>query len=508
MPGLGGGLARALGSDNVSVTSKVKNPAIQATIDRALSNYSKYTGGEQTALSDYISKYLGQQGQFEKNVGQESSAIGQFYTGDMANKLAQLRSQREGAVNATADVGVKQALASVDRSRLGEQGGSSSYDQRLAAGAVLPIRTQAALDTANQARSDLGYVTQNQLGLVGQRENLSNALAEYGLAPSRTAAGIEKSDISNLGGITNLDQANKFYGLKKDKNTFADISDTIDSSLLNAMSVYGSMYGGGKGSSYGGAARGGLVWDYDMGGPVRGPGTTHSDSIPINVSHGEYIVPASAVRMPGVLPMLQRIRAVGLASEGRQADPMRMSLEMRRAGGWREPHSYAGGGPVRRWGFADGGSPGSWADFESSYWNADPGGGGGGSPKSGGGGGGGGSALSAISHDLMMRSGSDQTWNWPAATFVPTGGGAPSGGWGMPAAAPAATPTGVRVPPMGSLAPSSWDASNYMLNLWGPKSVPSNFDTLTPGQQQEYARSYARARQMEQGFGPGGNPYE
>jgi len=35
------------------------------------------------------------------------------------------------------------------------------------------------------------------------------------------------------------------------------------------------------------------------GGPVTGPGTTRSDSIPINVSAGEYVIPAHVVQMKG-----------------------------------------------------------------------------------------------------------------------------------------------------------------------------------------------------------------
>src|SRR6185295_13814333 len=106
MPGLGGGIARALGSDDVNVVSKVKNPAIQSAIDQALSNYKGYAGQENIALGDYITKYLGQQPEFAKNVGEESGAISQFYNGAMAQKLAALRNQRASAVNAAADVGV------------------------------------------------------------------------------------------------------------------------------------------------------------------------------------------------------------------------------------------------------------------------------------------------------------------------------------------------------------------------------------------------------------------
>jgi len=49
-------------------------------------------------------------------------------------------------------------------------------------------------------------------------------------------------------------------------------------------------------------ADGGIVTAGDNaseGGKVRGPGTTTSDSIPIRVSKGEYVIPAHIVQMKG-----------------------------------------------------------------------------------------------------------------------------------------------------------------------------------------------------------------
>lgn len=469
MPGLGGGIARALGSDDVNVVTKVKNPAIQSAIDQALSNYKGYAGQEQSALGDYITKYLGQQGQFEKNVGQESGAIGQFYTGEMGQKLSALRQNRAAAVNAAADVGVKQALANVNRSRLGEQGGGSSYDRRLAIGAVLPIRTQAALDNANQERTDLGYVTQNQLGLTGQREALSNALASYGLVPYATAAGVGTRNLGQLSGITNLDQANKFYGLKKDKNTFADISDSIDSSVLSAASIYSSAGGGG------GMKRGGLIW-YDDGGMIHGRGGPHSDSITIHASKGEYILPASSVRLPGVLPLLRRIRTAGLASEGIHLPESDSD------------HFDVGGGV----GASAGASAGGYD------WSKMMGGGGG---KSGGGGGGGG--LSGEAMQLRDRAAQDQNTQWMGATIIPAGGG-----WGMPG-----TATGTSMPKGAGAMPipngnDVFNVGTYLAKVYGPEAVPSNFNELPPSAQHEYFDMYSRARATEKEWAGQPNPYE
>jgi hypothetical protein len=48
------------------------------------------------------------------------------------------------------------------------------------------------------------------------------------------------------------------------------------------------------------------------GGMVDGPGTKTSDSVPANLSKGEYVVNADAVEQPGVLPALEAINQKGL----------------------------------------------------------------------------------------------------------------------------------------------------------------------------------------------------
>lgn len=52
--------------------------------------------------------------------------------------------------------------------------------------------------------------------------------------------------------------------------------------------------------------------DGTAGGVVQGPGTKTSDSIPANLSRGEYVVNADAVEQPGVLPALEALNQKGL----------------------------------------------------------------------------------------------------------------------------------------------------------------------------------------------------
>jgi hypothetical protein len=527
------------------LATQVKNKAIAASNKSLLAGFDTNIDAEKAGLADYRTDLAANADKFRTGNLQEQSAIGQFYTGEMAQKLAALRGQRETAVNAAADVGVKQALANVDRSRLGGEGGGSSYNNRLAIGATTPIRVQAALDTANQSRADLGYLTQNQLGLTGQRLGLINQAAGYGLIPTQTTQALQARDIQNLQGITNVDTADTFYGLKQNRSPWANAADALDSGILNAASIYGSVGGGGM----------------NRGGPVHGPGTAHSDSIPINVSDGEFIVPASSVRLPGVLPMLQRIRAAGLASEA-HSNALSDHIRMNRAGGWQEhnpgydlggyvtglydallghnnrrpmpemqredvspleggfsmspggggmyrrggivnvdamvvPGLYADGGMVRRRGYDVGGLAGGMAGAGAGAGVGSDWSGGGGGGKGGGGGGGG---LAAEAQYLLEREQGYLTPSWRSGTMIPGAGGqlehepiAP-----MPASTNRT---------MDYAMPLSGGAESFA-KLYGPQAVPSNFNELPPDQQGVYVNSYRRAREMEADFPGGKNPYE
>jgi hypothetical protein len=79
------------------------------------------------------------------------------------------------------------------------------------------------------------------------------------------------------------------------------ISKMMASALINKF--LSTFFGGAFGF-----ADGGLVRGYATGGPIYGPGTSTSDSIPAMLSAGEYVVKADAVRRIGV-PILDAINS-------------------------------------------------------------------------------------------------------------------------------------------------------------------------------------------------------
>jgi hypothetical protein len=301
MGAIGGILRATSGPPSVSTVSSVKNKALGANIDNAIAGYGQVASQGDQALSDYISKYMAGEGAAQNRTNQEIGGIDQFYNGAMANQLAQLRAERASAMTNAADVATKQALRAQSNSRLTGSGGLGSYNSRQTIAALQPIRVQAALDNANQARTDLGYITQNQLGLTGQRNALAANQAAYGLVPQQQRLAMLQQRAGYLGNLGNLDQQNTFYGLQQKPNMWADVADSLDQGILNAAAIYGSVGSPGMGGA--GKKKGGLI---------KGPGTETSDSIPIRVSKGEYVLPAEVTHMTGVLPLLERIRKIAL----------------------------------------------------------------------------------------------------------------------------------------------------------------------------------------------------
>lgn len=324
-------------SGSPKVVSRVKNPKLQGGLDDLYTDYTGLKANQQQTLDDYISKYLKATKQAETNTAQEQAALDQYYNGGLEQRLTNLRNQRLAAATAAADTAVGEALRGV-KSNIGGTGSGSSYEDRLAMGAVLPIRTGVALQNADMARGDLDYLLNAQRGLLGARTGLADALAGRALVPYGVRANMFGQNLGAMNSLLGMDQLNHFYGLQQDPSLLSQITGGINqvSDLFNAGSgLVGSFgrlagsftpagatinslggFGFGSAPSPGGsgnAATAGTSFKFSHGGMVRGPGDDTSDSIPVMLSDEEYVIPAAATRIPGVLPLLDRIRRMGLA---------------------------------------------------------------------------------------------------------------------------------------------------------------------------------------------------
>lgn len=101
-------------------------------------------------------------------------------------------------------------------------------------------------------------------------------------------------------------------GTKSASQAISELAKHVLSTFLDLISrklaskLFDSLFGGGAGGTGGGGLNlfGGissvLGLKFSEGGPVSGPGTATSDSIPARLSDGEYVVRAAAVRRVGV----------------------------------------------------------------------------------------------------------------------------------------------------------------------------------------------------------------
>lgn len=247
---VGESIAQLAGSTgNYSLTDLVKNQPIQSGIDSAISQYNSTTANDSTDLNTFIKNYLAGNRAATKDTAQETSAIDRYYNGDVDQALSNLRANQLQLGNQAVNFGIASNRGNVNRSLVsGGGGGDNSYDNRIGinTGANLNLANETAVN--NQARADYNQVLQGQLGLVGQRTNLANALAGRALVPAQTGQAMLGSEISNLTGIENANNNNNMFGAKYNPTTLESVGSLIGG-LGAAYSQFEGYGGGGTGSN-------------------------------------------------------------------------------------------------------------------------------------------------------------------------------------------------------------------------------------------------------------------
>ena len=262
--GVMSGIGMATGEHGTeSLVYLVKNKPIQSSLDDLISQYKSNTSADSTDLNSYIQNYLSQAPQAAKQTGQETGAIGSFYSGDVANTLAGYRAQQ----SQLGDLAVQQALAQnrgmMNRSTMGGGSGDSSWNNRYGIGVDSGLNLNNDLANLNQSRQDYSSVLNGQIGNAGRRQALQDALTQRGLVPMQARQGMMGADASELSGLTSLNNANNMFGARYNPS-MADAGSAIASGLGGTLSqgvgvgssIYGGLGGGGGGSSGGGGGGG------------------------------------------------------------------------------------------------------------------------------------------------------------------------------------------------------------------------------------------------------------
>jgi hypothetical protein len=197
---------------STSMKTYTKNPKIQSSLGDLIDTYNTNVKSDSGDLSAFIQNYLKQTPQATAYTGEETGAIGKFYNGDVARQLAEYRAQR----SQLGDLAVQQALAqnrgNMNRSVLGGGGaGDSSWNNRYGIGVASQLDLQNNLANLDLARGDYNTVLQGQIGMVGRRQALEDALLQRQLTPMQMRQSLLGTDVSQLGSLANVNNLNTQY---------------------------------------------------------------------------------------------------------------------------------------------------------------------------------------------------------------------------------------------------------------------------------------------------------
>ncbi len=195
----------------------------------------------------------------------------------------------------------------------------------VASGALTHVQGQQAISEAYETTriALVGYLDQLQQieantpsrATAAKIDVVRAKIGELGKEAAKTSDGF-KSVVTKAQGALEGDLA-RFLDQSVDKvhslgDAFRSLAASVVQSLRQIVSqmlanivvaqLFKAIVGGGTASAgfaEGGAVGGSVAGGFAGGGPVRGPGTSTSDSIPALLSAGEYVVRASAVRAYG-----------------------------------------------------------------------------------------------------------------------------------------------------------------------------------------------------------------
>lgn len=218
-PGAGGGYNPdapvGAGYNPFFTVANTKSPELAAPINQLLGDWQTLRGLNPTNLvTDAMAKA---NPDYQKYLSQETGAVSQYYNGDVQKALDALRAQRGAAYQTATDRALGQLSRVLATNQMAQGGGGTvgtgSYISKQALDTAANLNAQSALDQAQQAYQDYNQVLQGQIGLAGQRGNLTTADITRQLLPSQVGANWFNSLVQALGPVAAMQLQNTFYGL-------------------------------------------------------------------------------------------------------------------------------------------------------------------------------------------------------------------------------------------------------------------------------------------------------
>lgn len=175
-------------------------------------------------------------------------------------------------------------------------------EQRLALQAEWCVGVRRAMAVYQESAQNAAQMTEE--ALTSSFRNAEDALVSFAASGKLNFRGLIDSMIADLARFSARAAMSQVFGAIGSALGFGGVSDAVGALGGAASAAVGS-------NAYGfHLATGGAVW---------GPGTSTSDSIPAQLSNGEFVVRAAVVSQPGVRAHLERLNAGGRSGFARFA---------------------------------------------------------------------------------------------------------------------------------------------------------------------------------------------
>lgn len=233
-----GGILDAVDPPKYSLQEIIRLPEFEPLLRQLREQYGGFANQQDSAYRRFATQF-GREDPLRRD--QEIGSIDSYFNGGIESRLAGLRGNENNLFNAALERG----LGGIDRGLgasavAGVYSPRSSYGQRIRDRARTDMLTQNALRQAGQERADFSALENARMGLIGRRSDIS----ARSLMPTNIRAAQLGNQTNLLSGIQGATLANRFQGVKKKRNQWADIMDSVDQGILNVVAAIGSFYGG------------------------------------------------------------------------------------------------------------------------------------------------------------------------------------------------------------------------------------------------------------------------
>lgn len=232
---LGGMINAGFGSDKPDLRKIeiVKNVPIQQQIDQGVGSNQRLMNFSDQSIQDFLNLFAKNTPQVDRYTNEGIAQLDRLYNpGGLEMDLSGLRdSARSARMGATERALAR--LTAADKSRAASLGmpGSSSYRDFSNARLTRDAMIDADLADEAQKRADYMFTLSQRLGNLGNRQAMLTAPeARYTEGVQRVGA-MGGVPLQNLGALTQLDQANKWYGLYRKRDTLERIADFGDEGM-------------------------------------------------------------------------------------------------------------------------------------------------------------------------------------------------------------------------------------------------------------------------------------